>query len=63
MKLLEVKIIDSAASQLEAIAKWQGMTPEAAAKHILEEACTEIWKIRGSDIDEMMRGLEYFNKL
>jgi len=38
-----------------------GGSPDIVARELLRAASAEIWKYQGSEIAEMMKGLEYFN--
>ena len=47
--------------RLDGLAQWHNTSSGQMAKYILEEALNELWKTYVSDIEEMERGLEYFN--
>ncbi len=61
MKTLNVPLSDALHSRVVSIAKWQGTSPDVVARELLRAASAEIWKYQGSEIEEMMKGLEYFN--
>ena len=62
MKLDNIHLNATVARRLTGIAGWHNTTPDMMAKLILEEATREIWAHQGHAIEEMQRGLDYFNK-
>lgn len=62
MKTITLNIPDKTFEHLSSIALYVEKTIEVFAKEILLLAEREIWKTYGRSTEEMLQGLDYFNK-
>jgi len=62
MKTLTLSIPDKTYDRLEGVAMYKNVTLERLSSDILQQAQKEIWKHYGPSIEEMLVGLDYFNR-
>ena len=62
MKSVTLDLPDRTYEHLKAVALFEEKSLETYAQEILILAERELWKIHGARTEEMMVGLDYFNK-
>ena len=62
MKSITLELPDKTYDHLKAIALFEEKPVQAFAKEILILAERELWKTHGRQTEELLKGLDYFNK-
>ena len=62
MERLTLEIPDKAYDHLKSIALFDEKSVQTFAKEILILAERELWKTHGRQTEELLKGLDYFNK-